>query len=212
MIATTGGAVVCFESLALPDGAVCAVPRTRWSRGCAAPIFGSPAWLDGDAGGAARLCVVCANGLVLALLGASGVECWRVDLGAPVFSSPCCGAGVVVVGSHDKTVRCLRASDGSVAWRYAMSDVVYATSVWYPDAGRATVGLVVCSADGRIDLVSAAGRAVVQLAHLPGQVRRRRAQRGARESARDTQVRVCVWGIGFLYPVRRGRARDRRVP
>jgi hypothetical protein len=178
VLATTGGDVVCFELSAVLDGVVveAVAPRTRWLFSSRVPIFGSPCWLDGDTGdsssGGRRVCITGATGLVLALRCADGTVSWRLELGTPVFSSPCAlPGGLVVIGAHDKFARALWAQDGTLAWRHGMSDVVYSSAVVCACGGAAAV--LVCSADGSIEMLSATGAQLHRLGRLPGQVRAR---------------------------------------
>jgi outer membrane protein assembly factor BamB len=55
---------------------------------------------------------------VCALSAADGRELWRYTTGARVDSSPACHEGMVLFGSRDGWVYCLRASDGVLAWRF----------------------------------------------------------------------------------------------
>lgn len=192
VLATTGGDVVCFELSAVLDGVVveAVAPRTRWLFSSRVPIFGSPCWLDGDTGdsssGGRRVCITGATGLVLALRCADGTVSWRLELGTPVFSSPCAlPGGLVVIGAHDKFARALWAQDGTLAWRHGMSDVVYSSAVVCACGGAAAV--LVCSADGSIEMLSATGAQLHRLGRLPGQVRAR-----ARVRSRAVAGHVCA--------------------
>ena len=55
---------------------------------------------------------------VYALDAASGSVVWSRTVGGPVDSPPTVAAGLVVFGSRDGWVWCLRADDGKLAWRF----------------------------------------------------------------------------------------------
>jgi outer membrane protein assembly factor BamB len=55
---------------------------------------------------------------VCALDAADGHALWRYTTGARVDSPPTCYKGLVLFGSRDGWVYCLRASDGTLAWRF----------------------------------------------------------------------------------------------
>ncbi len=55
---------------------------------------------------------------VCALSEANGELLWRVTVGGRVDSPPTCHRGLVLFGSRDGSVYCVRATDGVLAWRF----------------------------------------------------------------------------------------------
>ena len=142
--------------------------------GTALPTQLKPAW-QADLGGNLTQPVVADGkvlvadtdaGAVLALDAATGRTLWRHLAGGRVDSPPTVHEGLVLFGSADGRVTCLRLSDGALAWRFlaAPADLravarEQVESLW-PVHGSVLVlnGLAYCSAgrstwlDGGIDL------------------------------------------------------------
>lgn len=107
------------------DGAIRPDPGIRWIIDLDAPLFGTPAVVDG------RIYIGTGDGRLLAIDSTSGRMLWEHRVDSAILSSPAVAGGLLFFGTADGKVIALEAERGGVLWRFDAADVILSSPAVY---------------------------------------------------------------------------------
>lgn len=107
------------------DGAIRPDPAIRWIIDLDAPLFSTPAVVDG------RIYIGTGDGRLLAIDSTSGRMLWEHRVDSAILSSPAVAGGLLFFGTADRQVIALEAARGEVLWRFDAAGVILSSPAVY---------------------------------------------------------------------------------